>query len=165
MPLAELAQDRGRDHVAEDQRNNIAPSSIDAPKCARLLAQAMAPAPLAPPGSNAVGPRNPLKNCDGPAGPTGPTANEVPDVVRAVFAAFEPSAGGDQASQQPPEPSQPGPDLEFACDLVEERAAIREHDGGQDRAQAEAAALHEVAASMGLDTGQLRRALASGKTH
>ena len=123
------------------------------------------PAPLAPPGPNAVGPRNPLKNHAGPTGPTGPTENDVPDVVRAVLAAFEPSAGGDQASQQPPEPSPSGPDLELACDLVEERAAIREHDGGQDRAQVEAAALREVAASLGLDTGQLRRALASGKTH
>ena len=39
----------------------------------------------------------------------------------------------------PPEPSPPGPDLNLARELFEERAAIREHDGGQDRAQSEAA--------------------------
>ena len=47
------------------------------------------PAPLAPPGPNDVGPRNPLKNN---AGPTGPTENDVPDIVRAVVAASAPRA-------------------------------------------------------------------------
>ena len=39
---------------------------------------------------------------------------------------------------------------ELARDLHEERAAIREHDGGQDRAEAERAAWQEVRHAAGL---------------
>jgi hypothetical protein len=44
----------------------------------------------------------------------------------------------------------------LALDAFDERAAIREHDGGQARAEAEAAALAEVAAAAGLTPEGLR---------
>jgi len=47
-----------------------------------------------------------------------------------------------------------------ALDRYEERAAIREHDGGQTRAEAEAAALGEAARVSGTTPGALKRAWA-----
>jgi hypothetical protein len=49
--------------------------------------------------------------------------------------------------------------LADACDHFEERAAIREHDGGQPRPEAEAAAMVEAAAAVGLDPEELRSLL------
>ena len=42
-----------------------------------------------------------------------------------------------------------------AIDLIEERSAIREFDGGQSREAAEAGALGDVARATGLSTGAL----------
>jgi len=49
------------------------------------------------------------------------------------------------------------PDLELIRDLLEERAAIREYDGGHARAQAEAGALDAVARSTGIAADDLSR--------
>ncbi|GIX12818.1 MAG: hypothetical protein KatS3mg118_3003 [Paracoccaceae bacterium] len=49
------------------------------------------------------------------------------------------------------------PDL--ARDLFEERAAIREHDGGLDRAEAEALAVEDVARILGLPVEAVRAAV------
>lgn len=113
------------------------------------------PAPLAPPGPNDVGPRNPLKNNAGPTGPTGPTENDVPNVVRAVLAAFEPP----DDPQARLEDARADDAIDLARDLYEERAAIREHLGGEPRAEAERAALDEAAASAGVSREALRRAV------
>jgi len=45
-----------------------------------------------------------------------------------------------------------------ALEQYEERAAIREYDGGQDRAEAEAAALVEAARAVGVAPDALREA-------
>lgn len=49
--------------------------------------------------------------------------------------------------------------LADALDHFEERAAIREHDGGQTRAEAEAAAMLEAAEAYGIPADELRDAL------
>ena len=49
------------------------------------------------------------------------------------------------------------PDPELIRDFLEERAAIREHLGGQTRAEAEAGALGDVARSTGVVTARLSR--------
>lgn len=56
----------------------------------------------------------------------------------------------------PAQARRPAPGLE-ALDAFEERAAIREFDGGQTRAEAEARALAEVAQAAGIAPGDLRR--------
>ncbi|MBT8458150.1 MAG: hypothetical protein KJN60_00590 [Boseongicola sp.] len=48
-------------------------------------------------------------------------------------------------------------DRELMLDLLEERAAIREYDGGQTRAEAEAEALGDAARSNSADPETLRR--------
>lgn len=49
------------------------------------------------------------------------------------------------------------PDPELIRDLLEERAAIREYDGGQSRAEAEAGALNDVSRSTGIAAVELSR--------
>jgi hypothetical protein len=49
------------------------------------------------------------------------------------------------------------PDPESIRDLLEERAAIREYDGGQTRAEAEAGALGDIARSTGVERERLLR--------
>ena len=49
------------------------------------------------------------------------------------------------------------PDPELIRDLLEERAAIREYDGGQARAEAEAGALNDVSRSAGIAAVELSR--------
>ena len=49
------------------------------------------------------------------------------------------------------------PDPELIRDLLEERAAIREYDGGQSRAEAEAGALCDVSRSTGIAAVELSR--------
>ncbi|WP_109313040.1 hypothetical protein [Ruegeria sp. AU67] len=49
--------------------------------------------------------------------------------------------------------------LADAIDHFEERAAIREYDGGQNRLQAEAVALIEAATFHGVSTGEVKAAL------
>lgn len=61
-----------------------------------------------------------------------------------------------------PEMSFEGFTTELALDLFEERAAIRQHDGGQPCAEAEVAALHEVASRGGVTPEAL---CASWKNH
>lgn len=46
-------------------------------------------------------------------------------------------------------------DTEFICDLLEERAAIREFDGGQSQAEAEAGALNDVSRSASITADEL----------
>ena len=53
--------------------------------------------------------------------------------------------------------------LALAVDLFEERAAIREHDGGQDRRAAERAALAEAARAAGVSATALARRIPSMK--
>lgn len=48
-------------------------------------------------------------------------------------------------------------DLELIRDLLEERAAIREFDGGQTQAEAEAGALDDVSRSTGIAAADLSR--------
>ena len=50
---------------------------------------ASGPAPVAPPGPNAVGPCNALKLKTGPGGPAGPTQIDVARLVQAVRSAFD----------------------------------------------------------------------------
>jgi membrane-bound lytic murein transglycosylase B len=47
------------------------------------------------------------------------------------------------------------PPSRLVIDLLEERAAIREYDGGQTRTEAEAAALEDVAQTTGIAPAQL----------
>jgi hypothetical protein len=54
-------------------------------------------------------------------------------------------------------------DLALVLELREERAAIREYDGGQDRDAAEAAALTEVAQAARMDPTDLARLWKSGR--
>lgn len=49
------------------------------------------------------------------------------------------------------------PDPELIRDLLEERAAIREYDGGQTRAEAEAGAMSDVSQSTCIATVELSR--------
>lgn len=51
---------------------------------------------------------------------------------------------------------QEGPPAGDQLDTYEERAAIRQYDGGQSPAEAETAALHEIAALLGIEAGALR---------
>lgn len=48
---------------------------------------------------------------------------------------------------------------DLARDLFEERAAIREHDGGQSREEAEALAVEDVARALGLPVDEVRAAV------
>lgn len=93
---------------------------------------AAVPAPSGPTGPTAAFERQTEKttsNQHGPTGPTGPTENR---------------------DGAPPDP-------ELIRDLLKERAAIREHLGGQTRAEAEAGALGDVARSTGVVTARLSR--------
>lgn len=108
-------------------------------------------APVAPTGSTSPGSAKPLKTLGGPSGPAGPVRksaactlsrdararNTDPAVARIVLVIDEIF----------------GPDAE-EIDAWEERAAIREYDGGQCREVAEQMAAHEL----GGDVVQLRRA-------
>lgn len=55
-----------------------------------------------------------------------------------------------QMSQMSQDPTPEITPEELARELYEERAAIREYDGGQDRAEAEAAALQEAMRAAGI---------------
>lgn len=72
---------------------------------------------------------------------TATTATQTP--------AAHPVSQKSQVSQGPQPEMTPD---ELARDLYEERAAIREHDGGQDRAEAEAAAWPEARRAAGITT-------------
>ncbi|MGY6409898.1 MAG: DUF4326 domain-containing protein [Alkalilacustris sp.] len=99
------------------------------------------PAPAGPTGPTAEIPGRTeieAQNQRGPTGPTGPTATE-----------------GGAAAAPPPAPTL-APGLE-ALDAFEERAAIREADGGQAREEAEAGALAEVAQAAGMAPEALQR--------
>ena len=54
---------------------------------------------------------------------------------------------------------------ELARDLYEERAAIREYDGGQDRAKAEAAAWQEAMRAAGVAVLDEKRQGLDGNRH
>lgn len=118
-----------------------------------------------------------------------PASTTSTDATRATRATQAPAASPDVAHvaqvAQPPAPdSMTGPpvcrtcrtcrtpeaietalpdDLQIALDAFEERAAIREADGGQPRGEAEAAALAEVAQEAGEDPVDLRQRLEAAR--
>jgi hypothetical protein len=100
--------------------------------------------------SDRINPRSDLAAAPALSGPTGPTG------------AFECRTGNTTSNQHGPtgptenrDGATPAPEL--IRDLLEERAAIREHLGGQTRAEAEAGALSDVARSTGVVTARLSR--------
>jgi hypothetical protein len=66
-------------------------------------------------------------------------------------------AGGSSKPFSPVDPEV----LADALDCFEERAAIREYEGGQTRVEAEIAAMHEAAETYGIATEALRAAVAA----
>lgn len=86
-----------------------------------------------------------------PKQPPAPEVNSVNSV----------NSGGQKANAAPPEMT---PE-ELARDLYEERAAIREYDGGQDRAEAEAAAWQEAMRAAGITALDEWRQGSGGNSH
>jgi hypothetical protein len=101
--------------------------------------------------SDRINPRSDLAAAPALSGPTGPTG------------AFECRTGNTTSNQHGPTgpigptENRDGAAEALALDAFEERAAIREHDGGQARAEAEAGALSDVARSTGVVTARLSR--------
>ena len=75
---------------------------------------------------------------------------------RGVSSVLSVLSGGGEAKSAPPRAHKLAPGLE-ALDAFEERAAIREADGGQAREVAEAGALAEVAQAAGMAPEALQR--------
>jgi hypothetical protein len=99
------------------------------------LAVAVPAGPTSPTGSDASPAEKTTQKQLGPTGPTGPTE------IHQKFVAGAPRDA----------------DALGLLDQYEERAAIREYDGGQLRAEAEAAALAEVASGVGFENNMLRK--------
>ena len=86
-----------------------------------------------------------------PKQPRAPEVNSVNSV----------NSGGRKADAAPPDMT---PDA-LARDLYEERAAIREYDGGQDRADAETAAWQEAMRAAGITALDKWRQGSGGNSH
>jgi len=84
-----------------------------------------------------------------------PATSATPATNRANVAEVASVAGGQARNREAADRAAP----DLARDLFEERAAIREHHGGLDRAEAEALALEDSARALGLPVHEVRAAV------